>query len=185
MVEINCPACGAAGRAPKEKIHTRLVCKKCLKVFHMTPSGKTVSGEPPATGQTSIAGSHEAGTPDSTQKVDQWLDQASKRFSSPKTLMLAVGVVLLAVLAAFFSSRREESLAERVSRAARAAVEGDLRTVRELAASGTEIDLDAWYLSIRPQCEELAQRMGSNKLAVDWTVKQQMMRRSSARWSRR
>ena len=52
MLAIKCPACGAEGRASKEKIQTRLVCRKCLRVFHVTPSGKTVLGEPPAPGRT-------------------------------------------------------------------------------------------------------------------------------------
>ena len=55
MLEIKCPACGAEGRAPKDKILTRLVCRKCLRVFHVTPSGMTVIGEPPTPGQSSTA----------------------------------------------------------------------------------------------------------------------------------
>ncbi|MGZ6057713.1 MAG: hypothetical protein ACXWOV_19350 [Isosphaeraceae bacterium] len=47
MLAIKCPACGAEGRASKEKIQTRLVCRKCLRVFHVTPSGKTVLGACP------------------------------------------------------------------------------------------------------------------------------------------
>ena len=78
MIEIQCPACGAAGRAPKDKIQTRLVCRKCLKIFHVTPTGKTVLGEPPVTGQSLIAGSHETTAIDSTQKVDQWFERTSK-----------------------------------------------------------------------------------------------------------
>ena len=47
MIEMKCPGCGAGGRIPRDKKNTRLVCKKCLKVFHMSPGGKTVLGEPP------------------------------------------------------------------------------------------------------------------------------------------
>jgi len=71
MIEIKCPACGAEGRASKEKIQTRLVCRKCLRVFHVTPSGKTVLGEPPAPGQTSTAVSRAKAAPDPGQKVDR------------------------------------------------------------------------------------------------------------------
>ena len=105
MIEITCPACGAEGRAPNHKILTRLVCRKCLKFFHVTPSGKAVLGEPPVTGQTSIAGSHATAAPDRAQKVDHWLDRASKRLFSPTSLILAVGLILVAVVAIFFSCR--------------------------------------------------------------------------------
>jgi len=170
MFEIECPACGAAGRAPKQKIQTRLVCKKCLKVFYVTPSGKTVLGEPPATGQTATAVSPGRAQPDRTQKVDQWFDRASKRLFSPTSLILTVGLILLAVAAVYFSVWRPESLEYRVAQAARAAVQGDSRTIQELAATGSGDAVDAWYLSIRPKCDELLQRLGSNKLIVETTV---------------
>ena len=47
MIEMKCPGCGAGGRVPREKKNTRMVCKKCLKVFHLSPSGTPVLGEPP------------------------------------------------------------------------------------------------------------------------------------------
>ena len=47
MIEMKCPGCGAGGRVPRDKKNTRLVCKKCLKVFHLSPSGTPVLGEPP------------------------------------------------------------------------------------------------------------------------------------------
>src|SRR4051794_25613205 len=46
MIEMSCPSCGRAGQVPKEKLHTRLVCRKCHVVFHMEPSGRAVLGEP-------------------------------------------------------------------------------------------------------------------------------------------
>ena len=48
MPDISCPACGAGGRVPRNKMNLRLVCKKCLRVFHLTPGGQAVLGEPPA-----------------------------------------------------------------------------------------------------------------------------------------
>ena len=173
MLAIKCPACGAEGRAPKEKIQTRLVCRKCLKVFHVTPAGNTVLGEPPATGQTSTAVSRAKAAPDPGQKVDQWFERASKRFFSPTSLILTIGLILLVVAATLFTPRRPESLQDRVGRAAKATVEEDLQTIRELAATGTADSVVTWYSSIRPQCDELLKRLGSRKLAVETEVKQQ------------
>ncbi len=36
MIEMKCPSCGAAGRIPPYKVNVRLICKKCLKPFHIT-----------------------------------------------------------------------------------------------------------------------------------------------------
>src|SRR5271168_1001252 len=48
MIEMACPRCGAGGRVPRDKLKTRLVCKKCLQVFHLTAAGVAVIGEPAA-----------------------------------------------------------------------------------------------------------------------------------------
>src|SRR5262249_29763702 len=48
MIEIACPRCGAGGRVPRDRVNSRLVCKKCLQVFHLSPSHQAVMGEPPA-----------------------------------------------------------------------------------------------------------------------------------------
>jgi len=107
------------------------------------------------------------------QSVHQWFDRASKRFFLPTSLILTVGLILLAVAATLFTPRRPESLQDRVARAAKAAVEGDLQTIRELAATGTAGGAVTWYITIRPQCDELLRRLGSRKLAVETEIKQQ------------
>src|SRR5262249_49109459 len=38
MIEMSCPRCGAGGRVPRERVNSRLVCRKCLQVFHLSPS---------------------------------------------------------------------------------------------------------------------------------------------------
>jgi len=180
MIEIKCPACGAEGRAPKEKIHTRLICKKCLKVFHITPSGKTVLGEPPATGQTSTMAAHDPATIDRTQEVDQWFERVSKRLFSPSSLILGVGLIVLAMVGSFLSFRHQETLQDRVTTVAMATVQGDLQTIRDLAATGTGNDAVSWYDSIRPQCDQMRQSLGSHKLVVETQVTQQDSRQGSA-----
>jgi len=173
MVEIECPACGAAGRAPKKKILTRLVCRKCLKVFHVTPAGRSVLGEPPATGQTATAVSPGKAVADPTQKVEQFLDRASKGQFLPKSQTVTGGLILLAVAAvlySFYSFWRPDSLENRVAQAARAAVQGDRRTIQELAATGHGDAVDGWYLSIRPKCDQMLEGLGSRKLNVETRI---------------
>ena len=36
------------GTVPRDKAHSRLVCKKCNAIFHMNATGRAVLGEPPA-----------------------------------------------------------------------------------------------------------------------------------------
>ncbi len=50
MIDVVCPHCGRAGSAPEDKVNSRLVCKKCHMVFHLSPSGRATPGEPPAAG---------------------------------------------------------------------------------------------------------------------------------------
>ncbi|MFO0910340.1 MAG: zinc ribbon domain-containing protein [Isosphaeraceae bacterium] len=48
-IDMECPQCGAPGSVPRDRAHSRLVCKKCHAVFHLTPLGRPVLGEPPVT----------------------------------------------------------------------------------------------------------------------------------------
>ncbi len=173
MIAIKCPACGAEGRAPKDKILARLICRKCLRVFHVTPSGMSVLGEPPTPGQSSTGASHESSSKDSSIQVDRLLENLSRKASSPTTWIVTGAVVLIALAAATFSSWRPESLEQRVSRAAKAAVQGDLQTIEALAASGTENNMGPWYVAIRPRSDDLLKRPGSDKLAVETEIKTQ------------
>lgn len=171
MIEIKCPACGAEGRAPKDKILTRLVCRKCLRVFHVTPSGMSVIGEPPTPGQSSSTAAQSNSTADTAVRVDQFIEQFSKRVSSPMTWLVIGGIILVAFVVGTFSSWRPEGLQERVARVAKAAVQGDLQTIESLTVSGTATAIGPWYVAIRPKSDELLKRPGSNNLGVDTEIK--------------
>src|SRR4051794_22207543 len=47
MIDLECPFCGRVGSVPREKANTKLVCKKCHMIFHMSPTGRALPGEPP------------------------------------------------------------------------------------------------------------------------------------------
>ncbi len=168
MIEMQCPACGADGRVPNAKVNTRLVCRKCLKVFHLTPSGRAVLGNPSAASASLPRQSYE---PDPTVEVDQWFEKLGQRLTSPRTIITAASLLLLAIVVAFMSTRKTETLEERVDKVARAAVAGDLQTIRSMAASGTEADTERWYDAVRARCDELRQRAGSHQLSVELSIK--------------
>jgi hypothetical protein len=173
MVEIECPACGAPGRITKEKTLTRLICRKCLKVFHVTPSGRSVLGEPPGTSQTASAPATAKAAADPTEKLERLFDRASTGLVMPESRTIATGlivVVLAAALYYLYNYWRPDTLENRVTQAARAAVQGDRRTIQELAAAGHGDAVDDWYLSIRTKCDELLQRLGSAKPSVETRI---------------
>jgi hypothetical protein len=171
MIEMQCPSCGAEGRIPKEKVNTRLVCKKCLKVFHVTASGRAVLGEP-APSSSAAAMTKEPAAPDRAQEVDQWFDRLGKRLTSPKNLGALAALILVCGILTFLSLRKTETLQERVTKVATAAVQGDLQTIRSMSAAGTGDEAVKWYDAVRPQCDELRQRLGASQLVIDVNLKQ-------------
>src|ERR1700677_1130623 len=90
MIDMKCPSCGAGGRVPREKVNTRMVCKKCLRVFHITPSGNTVLGEPaPPKDQPNPPTARESARHDSVDKLDDF----ASRLSTFKLPRIQPGVI--------------------------------------------------------------------------------------------
>jgi hypothetical protein len=156
MIDMKCPACGAEGRAPKDKINTRLVCRKCLRVFHITPTGRAVLGEPPQAAASAAAKApREKVEFDLSLDVPPWLRNFGKFLVSPRVLAVVGGLLVLAASYAAVSLLRGESLEERAMKVARATVDGDLGTLLTLTSSDTGDDMLKWYTKIRPQCDDL------------------------------
>lgn len=169
MIEMKCPACGAEGRVPKDKINTRLVCKKCLRVFHLTPSGRAVIGEPPQ----QVAAPVKVADP--TEKLEialnfEWLSGIGKVVTSPKTLAVVGGLLVVAAGYYLVSLFHSESLETRASRIAQATVKGELSTLLELSSSGTSDDVVKWFIAIQPQCVEVKKTLTTPEPAVDVVI---------------
>jgi hypothetical protein len=148
LIDMKCPSCGAGGRIPKEKVNVRLVCKKCLRVFHVTPAGNTVLGEPAAPKEESKPRhNRESARSDTVQSFDELTSRLSKvRLPEvqPMTLGLIAGIVLLSTFGYWFVFYKQ-SLATRTESVARAIVKSDMKTVVDLAVQGTEMDTMRWY----------------------------------------
>ncbi|QEH33057.1 hypothetical protein OJF2_15530 [Aquisphaera giovannonii] len=172
MIEIQCPACGAAGRAPADKVNSRLICRKCLKAFHVTASGRTVLGDPPDPGAAHTP-THELHAPDETEKVDQWFEKVGRALVSPTSAMIALALAAVIGLVAYRALQKPpETLEERAARVARAAVHGDLRTIHDASIPGTDSEATRWYDSVRSQCDDFRQRLGSGQFRVEVGVRQ-------------
>jgi hypothetical protein len=173
MIATKCPACGAEGRVPNTKVNTRLVCPKCLKIFHVTSAGRSVIGEPPTPGAVATPKAPVSQPADQAQKVERVFEGLSLSLSfSPRSLVIAACVLGVGLLAAFLSFRKGETLDDRVEKVTRAVVEGDLQTLRGLASTGTTDDAVLWYGAIRPQCDAIRQHLGSHRLVVAVMVTQ-------------
>jgi len=170
VIEIHCPACGAEGRTTKEKINTRLVCRKCFVAFHVTPSGRALLGEPPLMGdvETRRAGMAQ---PDRTHEVDQWFERLSGALFSPLTAMLLVGLIVLVIGSTMYS--RGETLEDRVKKVARAAYEGDTRGLESLAAAGTGEDVVKWNDAIQLQLDQLRKSLGNMPPSINVEIQRQ------------
>jgi hypothetical protein len=152
MIDMKCPSCGAGGRIPKEKVNTRLVCKKCLRVFHVTSAGNTVLGEPAATKEDLKPRQphRDSARDDTVQTIDELTSRLSKiRLPQvqPATLGLIAGAVLFLTIGYWFFFYKQ-SLATRTETVARAIIKSDMKTVVDLAAPGTEMDIMRWYSDV-------------------------------------
>jgi hypothetical protein len=148
LIDMKCPSCGAGGRIPKEKVNTRLVCKKCLRVFHVTSAGNTVLGEPAAPKvEAKPHPTRESSRHDQAQSFDELTSRLSKvklPQVQPMTLGLIAGIVLLSSLGYWFVFYKQ-SLATRTETIARSILKSDMKTVLDLTAPGTELDTMRWY----------------------------------------
>ena len=151
MIEMNCPACGAGGRVPRDKVGTRLVCKKCLKVFHLTPSGQAVLGEPPApkvaakeksskdpTGYQTTEALEELASKmakiklPSRQNLASWLDRAGGR---------------IGLLVVFPPVAREPAPAKSLKPSSAA----EIKKIVDISVPGTETDVILWFNDVYQQ----------------------------------
>jgi hypothetical protein len=145
MIEMKCPACGAGGRAPREKIGARLVCKKCLRVFHLTPSGQAVLGEPPQPKEApKERAAREAYGIETPEAIEQLAARISKfRLPQPRTLGIIAGVVAVVLLLSWLFSR--PSLERRARIVGMAIITPDMKQVVDMCVPGTEPDAIQWY----------------------------------------
>jgi hypothetical protein len=152
MIEMNCPACGAGGRVPRDKIGTRLVCKKCLKVFHLTPSGQAVLGEPPP--PKVVAKEKKVSKEPTGYETSDVLDSLASKFAkvqlpSPRTLGIIAGIAAVIGLGYWLFSR--QSLETRSKTVGKAIIDADIKKIVDISVPGTETDVILWFNEVYRQ----------------------------------
>jgi hypothetical protein len=169
MIEMSCPRCGAGGRVPNDKINARLVCKKCLQVFHLTPGGHAVIGEPPPPKE-----APKERTPRERIEFDvstlEGLGQKLAKIKLPdaKTIGIVGLVLLITAGVAWLLSR--ESVETRSNQVANAINKGEVGVVIGLALPGMETDAIKWFADIYKQYADLKVSMGGQDPAMSVQV---------------
>ncbi len=136
---------------PKEKVNTRLVCKKCLRVFHVTPAGNTVLGEPaaaqgrPQSPADRTATSSSARYGRALRRVDVKTLQDSASPGPADDLGIDRRRRACSRRFGYWFFFYKQSLATRTETIARAIIKSDMKTVDRSSAPGTEMDTIRWY----------------------------------------
>jgi len=159
MIEMACPRCGAAGRVPREKMNARLVCKKCLQVFHLRAGGVAVLGEPPVQKE-----SPKERAPRERIELDvsalEGLGQKLAKIKLPDPKILGAVVVVLLIIGVLSWVFSQESVETRTHHMATAITRGDIQTVMAMVYPGTEGEAMKWFYDIYPEYLDLKKSMG-------------------------
>ena len=180
MIEMVCPQCGRTGVAPKEKINSRLNCKKCHAIFYLTESGRSVLGEPPGahhdphghgTGH-ALAESHAHGshaTHPASRQNDEY--DAGRAILSWVPVGL-IGLVAVASATYYFWPVRDDTsnLAAKAHLVAQSIAADKLAAIQPLAAEDGKSDLGTWYERFRPIVDEMRRDSGAGEVACSFLV---------------
>ncbi len=154
MISMHCPACGAEGRIPRDKVNVRLLCKRCLKSFHLTGDGRIVAGPPPDA-HAVVPHEHPGHEFDA---VDHEIDVVVGRLkASAPGLVVAAGLVA-AILSGWIVLRggKAASLDDQAVRIAKALVKNDVVALRSLAVEGTDDEAAELSEALAPEFRDHA-----------------------------
>ncbi len=169
MIEMSCPRCGAGGRVPRDRVNSRLVCKKCLQVFHLSSSLKAVMGEPAppkeAAKERVSRERMELGLPELGGLGEKL---AKIKLPDPKTLGIVVGVLL--AIGFFWWLFSKQSVEQRAQAMATAIKTLDMDTTVDLSMPGTELNAMKWLGDVHKEYTDLKLAIGNLEPGVQITV---------------
>ena len=163
MIDMECPKCGRFGSVPNDKVNSRLVCKKCLAIFHLTPTGRAVVGEPPDHKYEEHA---QAAAVARSQKKKESLDFGSFDMGRGGLLLGALGLGFIALIATYlFSGPPDHDFLEpQAQKLAQALAVDNLDYVKEASAEGSASDVNKWWEKVRPILAEMQRDSSTNEL---------------------
>lgn len=132
VIAMHCPSCGAEGRIPREKVNQRLICKKCLKTFHLTLDERVLPGPPPHDEDEEPV--HHETPGHEFDHVDEEIDLVMKKIREtlPK-VAIALGLLVAALIAwPIIRGRGPVGLADQATAVARALAHNDPNALRSI-----------------------------------------------------
>jgi hypothetical protein len=155
MIAMHCPSCGAEGRIPNDKVNVRLLCKRCLESFHLTPAGKIVAGAPPANGSP-VRHDHRV---DDLDAVDHEIEVVVSKLKSAVPRAAAVGGLALVLVLAWWAMRGGKVLGldDQTVLVARALARNDVAELNSLAVDGTGDEAEELAEALASELRDLAE----------------------------
>src|SRR5262249_32631064 len=159
MIEMACPSCGRAGQVPKEKLYTRLVCRKCHVVFHVDSQGRPVLGEP-ISAAAKTKKENEPKSPMKSMGIPTITDLTNMatglwEYSFPvKPVLGVLGGLVGIYLVWSFLAGPGESVADTSKVVAEALARDDLSRLKSFATDETRDDVVRWYDAAHPRLEK-------------------------------
>ncbi|WP_406700790.1 hypothetical protein V5E97_18550 [Singulisphaera sp. Ch08] len=149
MIDLACPSCGRAGSIPREKINTRLTCKKCHSVFHVNTTGRTLVGEPHVESPKAEHHHHEGLHLPSFESLDGLTESLPK--VSLRSLGLGVAAIVVVGGLFMFLTKPPQSLADTALRTAERFADDDLVYLKQIATTESIDDVVRWFDAVHPQ----------------------------------
>ena len=163
MSEIECPKCGRLGSVPKDKQNSRLVCKKCLSVFHITPTGRVLLGEVPDHKYEEHMQAAALAAEKKHRAVDVVADYNVGR-TGVLVGILALGLVCIGALIYFSKNSSKEYLEFKGRSVAEALVADDIKFVMQNSAKEGASDVNQWFANVQPMLAELKKESARKEL---------------------
>ena len=161
MIEMKCPKCSAGRRVPRDKKNTRLVCRKCRAVFHLSPTGVPTVGDPPVPknapkekvrAESAEGGGFEFGG--SLEDMAARITRIKLPRISGQTAGIAAGVIVVVALLVFIFARQSLKTRAEIVGKALGSPEG-MKAVMDVTVPETALDVIQWYSAATMRYGEL------------------------------
>ncbi len=173
MIDLECPSCGRTGSAPNDKVNSRLVCKKCHTVFHVTPTGRSILGEPAPPGRESAKDKaaaqphhvHPASAAGVSVKEKDWAEGLFEMSGQRMKGLAAVALFAIAGLGYYFLlGGSPDILTIKAQDAANALAAEDVSTLKGFAQSRTRDDVGRWFDALKNRVGDIKKASTNHQL---------------------
>ncbi len=161
------------GSAPNDKVNSRLVCKKCHTVFFVSPTGRSMLGEPPLPGKEMAKekdrpqahGHHPASAVAVNVKEKDWAEGLFEASGQRMKALAAFALFAIAGLGYYFLvGGSPDILSVKAQDAANALAADDVSTLKGFALSRTRDDVGRWCDSFKTRVADIRKASPNHQL---------------------